>query len=363
MAVLLTSCKTNYVIMHDGRTGFDAMYFPIDVKHTSHLSHIVSKKYVAIPLETHKDIILGKIKKLQFVNSKIFLICEGRNDILIFDDKGFFILKIGNTQLHKDLVDFDIYNGQIFVLLREVPQIMIYSLNGKLQGNITLKNKYQHICVIDENNLLLDSDFSNDIKKNIILYDYKEQVVVNSYLSFERNEDLTLNASTFHRIAGKKVLITQQYKYFVYQYESEKIGMKYLFSFNTLDQFPKNIDEIPFFTLYTKTLQQKSLVRQIDNLTQEGSKLYMTFRIDGYSYFTKVNLRTGKVHTSLLQYTRRYPFAFMPPIIFDNNKSISVIGADYILSQLKKTFPSDKHNDGLLEKGDNPVIFIRELKL
>lgn len=240
---------------------------------------------------------------------------------------------------------------------------MIYSLNGKLQGNITLKNKYQHICVIDENNLLLDSDFSNDIKKNIILYDYKEQVVVNSYLSFERNEDLTLNASTFHRIAGKKVLITQQYKYFVYQYESEKIGMKYLFSFNTLDQFPKNIDEIPFFTLYTKTLQQKSLVRQIDNLTQEGSKLYMTFRIDGYSYFTKVNLRTGKVHTSLLQYTRRYPFAFMPPIIFDNNKSISVIGADYILSQLKKTFPSDKHNDGLLEKGDNPVIFIRELKL
>lgn len=363
LAMLLTSCKQS----NCQQAASDVISFSVDVARNDSIADFISKEYQAIPLETNNSILIGNVDKILFADDKIFILDKRRNKgvVFVFNIKGFFLTKIDHigqgSGEYPTLEDFDVNEGRIYLLSRGAKKIFVYSYDNKYQKEVAVNEWYDFLYVLNEHEVLLYSNFSNETKQNLVRFDYEKKRIVQSELPFERYEGFSFSQTPFNIVSSDNILLTQPYDYRIYSYKDGLLRTQYQLAFNTKSQLPKNVTEIPFATLY-ETLRGKSLITRINHITEKNSILYLSFVLDFYTNLVRIDQQTHEIKRVELVFFDDYPFAYHPPVAFVNGQYISVINADEVLGVNKGAFPSDKHEDGQLMEDDNPVIFIRDLK-
>lgn len=357
--LLFSACTSS------SQKGTEATTISIDVNSTADYDHFFDKKYKAIPLETPENALVGEVNKMQIADSCIYIFDKGQKSIFAFDLRGHFLRKyshVGQGQgEYVDIYDFEVYKKNLYVLSRGNKSIYKYTTDDQYLDKIELGDWYDAFQILNDNEVLLYSNFSNNKLYNIIRYDYQKGSVEDQYFPFKQNDSYSLYYRAFHKSSTGDLLITQPYDHSIYKIVDGNPQKICQFMFNTKDRIPGSTTDVSFYQMHTE-LRNKSVVKSIDCITQMDSVLYFTYVLDFYSYIAKTDLRSLKTYNARLEIQKDYPFAYHPPIMFWGTKAISVINAEAVIRMGKAPFPSDKNPDGLLHEDDNPVLFIRELK-
>lgn len=337
----------------------------INVEQDDSYDSFFQKEYQAIPLETSDDVLVGEIEKIQLTNDHIYVFDKEQKTIFTFDLKGNFERKychIGQGEgEYPYLSDFEVYGNHLYILSRFNKCIYVYTLDDKYVKEIDTAEWYEKFRILDNNHLLLYSDYSNNILYNFILFDYQKEEIEDKYLPFKQNESFSLAHKAFHEDAKGGILLSQLYDYNIYQITDRGINRLCMLSFNTADHIPEKAEEQSLYQLHN-SLKGKSVVKFLDCITLKDSTVYFTYRLDYKTNIAKVDLNTGAVKNTQMKIVEEFPFAFLGPLMFWKANAISVCDAESVIRMSDTPFPSDKTPDGLLHEDDNPVIFIRELK-
>lgn len=137
-----------------------------------------------IQLETNEHALLGTIKDVKFFNNKYYI--NDGNQILVFDIKGDFLLKLGRKGdgpgeygiIYSIAIDID----SNLIYISSVNKIIIFSADH----NFIKENKYPmllpYINIVDNNLLIISDeisgDFENGFTKSTILYKLDSNLII-----------------------------------------------------------------------------------------------------------------------------------------------------------------------------------------
>ena len=120
------------------------------IKESVKLSSIITVKRI-IPLETTDATLIGDLGKIVMFNDKIYVLFK-RNTLLVFDDKGKFLRKIGSIGEgpgeYRVIGDFDVTNHAVF--LRDYHKILQYDDNGEFMRSIPFDVNLFGINVVED---------------------------------------------------------------------------------------------------------------------------------------------------------------------------------------------------------------------
>lgn len=356
--IILSACRSN----SDQQTS-SIREIPVDVTKNDSIGTVFQKEYQAIPLETNDSLLIARVDKILLTDSAIFIADKNQGTLFLFDRQGYGLGKLSHRGIapgeYIDFSDFEVRDNRIFILSRSSKKILIYTFSDQLVGEIKLDDWYDFFHLLNDRELLLYSNFSNDKLKNVLLFDYKKGKIIETFLPFQANQSFSFPQCPFNE-ADAGTLITQPYDYLVYRFDGSGIYGNYRFTFNTKDQLPENKEMISFATLY-EDLRDKSLVKHIKTITASDSIVYATFVLDYVNRIVRADLRSNDVKCVTLEDQENFPFAFLIPLSYCQGWAVGVEDADNVLC-FAENFPSDKQPDGLLKADDNPVVFLRKLR-
>lgn len=143
--ILLCGCKDNL-----SHTSFVINSTASIMDENTNLSSIVTIKNI-IPLETNDNSVIGNLGKILKVKNRIYVLFN-RNTLLVFDEKGKFLQKIGSLGQgpgeYQLIGDFDVVDDAIY--LRDYQKLHQYNLQGKFIRTIPFDVNLFGINVVDE---------------------------------------------------------------------------------------------------------------------------------------------------------------------------------------------------------------------
>jgi hypothetical protein len=174
----------------------------------------LTKSMIVIQLETNEHALLGVIKDIKFYNDRFYI--NDSNQILVFDNKGKFLSKLGNQGggpgEYGIVYSMDIDSHSNLIYVSSVRKLIVFSTNHKLIKEKNFQFLLPYIKVV-ENNLLIISDeivgeFGDGFTNNTSLY--------------ELSSDLIIKDSSIVRkvIIDENRSIGNNFKFFISNYES-----------------------------------------------------------------------------------------------------------------------------------------------
>ncbi|GHT23640.1 6-bladed beta-propeller [Bacteroidia bacterium] len=342
-------------------TSIDVTMIPIDVNSESSMDNFF-ENYHTIALETLDECIMADIDKIE-ISDKLYCLDKKRSTIFVFDKDGHFIDKIdrkgSGPDEYFDIADFSVDNSNIYILSRVGRKINVYSKETKFIKSFALNDFYDYMYISYEN-AYLHSNYSNNTKHNVAVFNFEKKLIINNFLPFKVNQSFSFLPTPFNESLNGDLLMTQQYDYNIYKLHVDSINVIYRIEFNTKYQIPDNFQEIGFEKIYQK-LAQKSVVTRIDYVTQSAEYLYIIYKLNGLNKISKIDKTRMSVISLNLEYNDQLPFVFSNPLGFYNDCLVGYLPA-YAVLMFDKKFISDKTKNGLLGESDNPVLFFHKLK-
>jgi hypothetical protein len=318
-----------------------------------------------VTLETTADNLIASIDKMQITDTLMWFLDKKNNSIYTFNLTGKYIRKFcrfGNgPDEYLDIADFQVLNGNIYVLSRTNKKIFIYNLLGESIGKWQLDDWYDYFYMTD-GSILLYANFSNDKLYNLIEYNPVSGQYGKQDFPFPHNQNFGFSHSPFITTDNKELLFTQQYDYTIYLLDPKTMHTDVIatLSFHTKDKLPENPYAGDFFKIYQEYIF-KSVVRRISMAHRKDDTLYIVYILDYVQHLTKIDMASGENVTLKLEYNDEYPYVFSEPLIVYNQYLVNSIEASAVLLFDDK-FKSDKNADGRLDEADNPVIFFNKLR-
>lgn len=127
-----------------------------------------------IQLETSEESIIGRVSKAHLLKNGNLLIFDRENKkILLFDENGFFLNKIGEygkgEQEYQEpvAVVYDKYLEEVIVLDHNVKTLKFFDINGVFLRSVKLPWWVGTFCVLDEEHLVLYMNYWEDPSENV----------------------------------------------------------------------------------------------------------------------------------------------------------------------------------------------------
>lgn len=120
---------------------------------------ILNKKYIKID-SSHDEFLFKEIKKIRIIKDRIF-IADGRlKKLLVFDDNGYPVAKIGNKgngpDEYLDITDFDVDSkGNIYLIDGRLDKLFIYNPDYSFKKVLVLPFEVDIINIINDNKIML----------------------------------------------------------------------------------------------------------------------------------------------------------------------------------------------------------------
>lgn len=157
--------------------------------------------------DSNTEALFKGVDKMLYVNERFYILdYMGTSSVLVFDNKGTFLFKVGNVGQgpgeYSRVTDFDVNNGRIYLLDSRKRMIFSYDLNGRFIKYYSYLNKIvgvNDLIVTDEGNFLLGMDVEVNPEEQVLLVD-TNFVIKKDVLHFD--EDVTrnhLNIGSFRR--------------------------------------------------------------------------------------------------------------------------------------------------------------------
>lgn len=256
----------------------------------------------------------GKIIKKDFL---YYIHDENRQSILIFDTTGNFISEINHlgrsSMEYTQLTNFDVFNGYIYIIARADQKILRYDTSGNFVGYCKLDDWYSEFLVINNDSILLFSNYSNDKFYNYILFDWNMEESLSECDKFSINSSFTAWKNHLG-IFDDDIYTTKPFDYNIYKYANGDIKPVINLSFNTKDKLKndKNVSTI------AKNAEGKKVIKYYNGFTKVEDRYYVMYNMlfpnveFGADFISMVN-ETDSTSISAclgLQRTEKYPFGF-----------------------------------------------------
>ena len=163
--------------------------------------------------DSNPDALFKGIDKMLYIDGRFYILdCMGTSSVLVFDDNGNFLFKVGDFGQgpgeYNSITDFDVNNGYIYILDSKKRMIFSYDLDGKLVKYYSYLNKIMGVndlIVTDDGNFLLGMDVELNSNDQVLLTD-TNFIIKEKILSFEKNVTRNhLNIGNFRR-CGKDIV-------------------------------------------------------------------------------------------------------------------------------------------------------------
>jgi hypothetical protein len=317
----------------------------------------------SVTLATGSEYLIRNIDKILIESDTIYILDKRNASIALFDINGNYLnqlKRIGSGPgEYLDIADFIIIDSAILVLSRVMKKILVYSTSLDYIESYPLDDYYDYCHYLD-GKILLYSNYSNETRFNINVFDIKTHKVETRFLPFKKNQGFSFSPTPFNTTFDGDLLITQQYDYNIYDFKQNSIDIILRLDFNTKDKIPDNFQDIGFEKMY-KDLSMQSVVKRIEYINKIEDCFYIIFTYEHAPHIAQISLSKNIIRTLKLEFNDILPFIFANRVGFYKNYLVGYLHATDVL-MFNDKFPSNKTPSGFLNEDDNPILFFHRLK-
>lgn len=255
-----------------------------------------------IPLETDKEYLINTIDKVQIADDFIYILDKKTNTVFVANKKGKFIYKIErqgrgpNEYLHLDDIYYDTYENRLLLLDGSGKKLLAFSPEGEFKKIIKLDDLYSELSVVDENHIILYSNFYSSSGMQFTSIKKDGEVVSR----FHEIPDKALAHS--HRVIasnGEEVLYGLPFDKTIYKIKNNNYQPYLKLDFD--DHFIKDRLKDLYLTSYTDrslVMRINNVVTEINNLMFVGNVLYFSFGYKHQEYSVFMDYKSDQLLTS-----------------------------------------------------------------
>lgn len=341
----------------------NSVSYYVDVQKTDSITGLFENWY-AIPLATNDSALITDIDKIEVNDNFFFILDRLAATIFQFDKKGHFISKIERQgegpEEYLEISDFKWFDDCIYVLSSVNHTIYKYDMTGSFIKSYKLDDYYHRFDFYSKDTIVLYSAFSNEKKYNFCFYDFLKEKMVSETSPFDKNENFIIYRCPFSDDFLFSNYVYFPYDYSVYKLNNESCDPIFRLKFNTVELPEKEVS----FEEKRKYSIGKNIVQSFNSVKQVDSTLFVSYNCGGKFYLSKLFLGGDKKCSTYLMNSEEkdYPFCFANLLMFYEDFLISYMPAYGVLA-FDEYFHSDKNELGILDSGDNPVLFFHKLKV
>lgn len=341
----------------------NSVSYYIDVQNTEPITDVF-ENWQAVPLETKDSVLITDIDKIEVNDDYFFILDRLVATIFQFDKNGNFVNKIERQgegpEEYLEISDFKWFENFVYVLSSVNHTIYKYDMTGSFVKSYKLDDYYHRFEFYNKDTIVLYSAFSNEKKFNFCFYDLVGEKIFAETSAFDRNENFIIYKCPFSDEFSFYKYVYFPYDYSIYELTSESCNPVFRFEFNTIELPDKKIS----FEEKRKYSLGKNMIQSFNSIKRMDSTLFVSYNCGGKYYLTKLFLGCEKNSNTYLMNSKEkeYPFCFANPLTFYKNFLISYMPAYGVLT-FDEHFHSDKNDLGILDSGDNPVLFLHKLKV
>lgn len=280
-----------------------------------------------------------------------------RKTISVFDTTGRCVSQINrlgrSSTEYVDLTNFDVYNGFVYILSRVNKKIYKYDIYGEFFDRCELDDWYGEFIMVNDDTVLLFSDYANNKMYNYILYDWDNEKSLSECDEFSVNGNLTFMGIYLAKF-GDEILSTKPFDYNIYRYCQNSITPIVNLEFKTHDKIIYDED----MSVNSERAEGKSVVKNFEGFTKVcDDRYYLLYNMIipntmfGTRFLSSVNITDSTSNTTCLGFaTKEYPLGFsnsvlcgdvlvalVSPIAYKNIVPTSTISenSNYVLVEYK----------------------------
>jgi len=348
MMLLTYSCTSQK------KNQFDSI--KIDIDHSKNIDpQIITNSIQLIKLETSRESMIGKPKKLVIHQGDIFILDSKQQALLKFDSKGKFITKIHRIGKgpgeYIRISDFciDKKHDQI-ILLANGRDLLFYSCNGDFIKHINLGNLFCHfLTYLEDDNILLYSETS---EYRFYHYSHKDKKIIQRNIKgndFIQKTGMGHLYTPFFQNNDDSYSFTDIYSYKIFNISSKEVLCKSL----DFGKYSYKIEKLPL------DIGKNSYKEHYLKLASEGKYALNIFYFFETSDYTFVSyLFDRRTQTSILDKKSKNNYRFdqyqFPEVIYYKDDCLhGLVEPLSIGSYIPKGFEIDTFNVNI---NDNPVV-------
>ena len=328
-------------------------------------------RYVALKTTNGvEDGLIGTIKHIAIDDSTIVIQANESEDILIYDRSGNLITKFNRhgqgPHEYLDANRIKLKDGNIWLICKMSKRLIQYDKAGNYISQYKLPYGFGDFRFIDDETVILDSDFTNGSGYNFIVYNLKDENVLGQILPFDIKKGMSRGtlSSSFISNGTDKIYLTQIFDNNIYELTSNStLEVAYKYDFNSeFKVSDEDLQEMTKVQLYDLTAGQ-NYVRWFGPGYWTGDICYQY--LDCYPpYIYKHNWSTGEGSLLSIGNTRftDFPFLCSKPITVYDGNYVSVLqpfNIDFIENKIGKKIITDSVE---ITDDSNPVLFFHHFK-
>ena len=255
-----------------------------------------------LALETTPDNLIAKIDKLEMTNDRLYLLDEQQDMIFIFDRKGKYITKIADIGKgpaeYIEISDFHIDDDVLYLCTGgNGGKIMCYNLDGKYQKSFRTEYSCNRITT-DSNYIYVFGNYSNPIRKNIGVFDKKENKLIKQYKSFPKTQERIGSSSRCWTSCNNKVYAAFNYEYSIYTLQPDTCQIIVQIDFGKNYMFPPEYKDYSFYQHQdyinqTGGIFKTPVVQFLNSLFVTPQRTIFNFGYTGYNHICIIDHRSS----------------------------------------------------------------------
>lgn len=204
-------------------------------------------------------------------------------------------------------------------------------------------------------------------KYNFILYDYINDLYLDKFDKFDKNQNFCFFKTPFNETQSGDVLILKQFSNTVFSLNNNSYNPIYKFNYNTKDKMLDKYVKMSKEDLYNELLT-RSIVQRISGIDVNNNKIciYYEIMLDGIGYRTFVTIidkSNGEIKTCRIgdEINKKIPI-IGHKILLTKGYLISYLPA-FVAMDLDRSLQLGLSKNMTIEVDDNPILFFYKVKL
>lgn len=249
----------------------------LDPRNCNQLEDVIDD-YNVIFLDSTRNALITNPGKILCDSNYYYIQDEEMNCIKVFGKDGHYVSQVNrvgrSNQEYPWITNFDVKDETVYILSKATQKLYEYDIRGKYLNSYVLDDNYYDIVAVNNNTVLLFSNYANNKMKNYVLFDLKQRKIVAECDDFSVNAGCRVAESHFIR-TDEGIFTVKPFDYTIYQYDNNSINPVLTLNFDTEDALPKNEN----ISVIAEQTEKKEVVRYYKSFTKVGDNVFVLYNL------------------------------------------------------------------------------------
>lgn len=309
----------------------------LDPRNVSQLEDVIDDCNV-IFLDSARNALISIPGKTLCDSNYYYIQDRERHCIKVFGKDGLFVSQVNrvgrSNQEYPWITNFDVKDETVYILSTATQKLYEYDIRGKYLNSYVLDDNYYDIVAVNNNTVLLFSNYANNKMKNYVLFDLKQRKIVAECDDFTVNAGCRVAESHFIR-TDEGIFTVKPFDYTIYQYDNNSINPVLTLNFDTEDALPKNEN----ISVIAEQTEKKKVVRYYNSFTKVGDNVFVLYNLTrvvmgdahfGLQFLTAANIKDSTAITiTTFAGDEKFPFGFSNAFLYNDALYASIWPSGY----------------------------------